>query len=305
MCVVKFTGIDDLTEYFLTNSNEGLVHTNQRVARFTSWRCGGKADFFCDVYSITGLRHIIKTASEHNISVKILGFGTNILVHDERVAGVVIRLMGDPFMKLERIDDVSVRVGSRVSLAKLIKTCADRGLSGCESLAGIPGSVGGAIAQNAGAFGQSIGDCVEHITVMDTSGALKTIKKKEGLFSYRKGPEEIIIDAKLSFKNMKPAIIHETINTILLQRDKKFPHGHTAGCVFKNPSGYSAGALIDAVGLKGTKQGTALISPVHANFIITADNPSSNDVNRLIEIIHKTVKEKKGIDLELEIEKWG
>lgn len=299
---------DQIIDFFNENPNDAHVMTNVPLADYTSFKLGGRVDLFCDVYSYEGLSKIVNICSEQKIDLKILGFGTNILAQDNNIQSVVIRLNGDTFNAIKELDGDRLRVGSRVSLKKLVILSSRWGLSGIEWLTGIPASFGGAIASNIGAFGHCIGDVLEDITVMNPNGTLKTYKKNDLCFQYRANPfsnGEIITEATIKLKSSDKTSVSEKIKDIERQRKNRFPKGKNAGCVFKNPDKISAGELIDQAGLKGKRVKGAMVSKKHANFIINELNATSNDVLELIRSIQDEVKQKTGIQLELEIKIWS
>lgn len=297
-----------LEQYFEQNPLDGKLRSSEKLSRYTSFRCGGNAEFFCDVYTIEGLKKIVSFCSLHNIELKVLGFGTDLLVADTGVAGAVIRLMGPVFYTIEQTDDLILNIGSRSSLRKIILESGLYGFSGCEWFAGIPASLGGALSLNAGAFGRRIGDLIQDITALLPDGRIRVFLKEELGFGYRKGPfsgGEIIISARVAFKKGDPQTIKDRATSIMQERTRKLPRGYSAGCVFKNMPEIPAGMLIDQLGLKGARVGEAVVSPVHANFIINENNAHSSDVLSLIDRIRQKAKQERGLELNLEIKIWG
>ncbi len=299
---------DQIIDFFNENPNDAHAMTNVPLADYTSFKLGGRVDLFCDIYSYEGLRKIVTVCSEQEIDLKILGFGTNILAEDNNIQSVVIRLNGEPFNEIKELDGNRLQIGSRVSLKKLVILSARWGLSGIEWITGIPASFGGAIASNIGAFGHCMADVLEDITVMNLDGTLKTYNKNDLHFQYRANPfsnGEIITEATIKLESSDKMSVSEKIKDIQQQRKNRFPKGKNAGCVFKNPDKVSAGELIDQAGLKGKRVNGAMISKKHANFIINDQNATSNDVLELIKSIQDEVKQKTGIQLELEIKIWS
>jgi len=299
---------DTIIEFFNKNPDDGHVMINLPLAHYTSFKLGGTVDLFCDVYSYEGLSKIVNICSEKKFDLKILGFGTNILVQDNNIQSVVIRLNGDMFDSIEKLDNDRLKIGSRASLKKLIILSHRWSLSGIEWLTGIPASFGGAIVSNVGAFGHCMGDIIENITVMDPDGTLKTHKKSDLNFQYRTNPftnGEIIIEATIQLKTADKISIYDNIKNIKRQRKNRFPKGKNAGCVFKNPDNVSAGELIDKAGFKGKRINGAVVSKKHANFIVNESDATANDVLELIRSIQDEVKQKTGVQLELEIKIWS
>jgi len=301
---------DSLTDYFLKNPAQGTIRTCEPLSRYTSFHCGGKADFFCDAHTVDALKKIVSFCHDNKQPVHILGFGTDLLIKDQGIKGAVIRLMGKPFFAFDRIDEFSFKVGSRVSVSKLVNKTVKLGLSGCEWFSGIPASLGGALSMNAGAYGHRLDEIVQSITALTSDGKTITLKKENLRFDYRKGPfsdNEIIISAILKFTPADKENLIKIARSILSERNTKLPKGYSAGCVFKNPNppDITAGSLIEQSGLKGKNVKDAFVSDKHANFIINKNRASSDDVLELIRQIQDKVKQDKGIDLNLEIKIWG
>ncbi len=299
---------DKITDFFNENPDDLYLMTNVPLSDYTSFKIGGRVDLFCDIYSYEGLREIVKICSQEQIDLKILGFGTNILAEDKDIHSVVIRLSGEPFNSIKELGDGKLSVGSRVSLKKLIILSARWGLSGIEWLSAIPASLGGAIASNAGAFGNSMGNILREVTVITPDGSLKKYKQDDLSFSYRTNPfsnGEIITEAIIQLTPSDKSTVSKKIKDIEHQRKNRFPKGKNAGCVFKNPDNLSAGELIDQSGLKGKRVNGATVSNKHANFIINDADATSSDVLNLIEFIQDEVEKTTGVRLELEIKIWS
>lgn len=286
----------------------GVILKNENLSRFTSFRLGGPADYLLVPPDLDNLRLLLQQAHPQKIPLHLLGGGTNLLVADTGVRGWVIkidRLLGT-FQRVEN----RIIAGAGLSLSRLINKTISYGLSGLEWLYGIPGTVGGAIAQNAGAFGAAVSDCLVSITLMDETGSVHKYPR-EGLdFSYRSGPlgegRQVIVEAVFQLKSHEPKLLEKTIKNIILERKKKFPLSKpTAGCIFKNPSQGSAGQLIDQAGMKGFAVGGAMVSPKHANFIINTGSARADDVSRLMSLIQEKVKDRFGVLLEPEVKLWG
>ena len=206
-----------LIDYFLNNPCDGTIQQNISLARYTSFKTGGQARYFCDINTLDGLKTVVSFCGTNDIPLYILGFGTDILVSDNGVDGIVTRLTGKDFLNISRVDEIRYSIGSRVGLQKIISLTLKNGLSGVEWLTGIPGSLGGLISLNAGAFGHDISELVESITVITKEGAVETLPAQKLSFSYRKGPfskGEIIIGAVLKFTESDSKNISNTINDI-------------------------------------------------------------------------------------------
>ncbi|MBR2840515.1 MAG: UDP-N-acetylmuramate dehydrogenase [Bacilli bacterium] len=267
------------------------------IKDYTTYKLTGKMKLFVPK-DISELKEILKKDR-----CKIIGNGSNLIID---------KSYDKTLVKLQHFDDINicgniVDVGSGYSLSKLSRKCADNALSGLEFACGIPGTVGGAIYMNAGAYGHEIFDVLNSITVLDEKLQIIEICKKDLKSSYRnsllKDNNYICLKAQFKLDSKKSEIIKRDIINIMEDRRKKQPLEYpSAGSVFKNPKGYSAGRLIEKSGLKGLSVNDASISEKHANFIINKGNASSDDVIKLINIIKDKIKKEYGIDLELEQE---
>ena len=238
--------------------------------------------------------------------MRVLGHGSNILVSDEGITGAVIKLQGDEFTNIE-FDGEVVSASAGANLNSLVIECVREGIGGLEALTGIPGSIGGAIKMNAGGTFGDIGTCTESVTLMDNHGDVFEKSKPELAFKYRSVniTAMFILAAKFSLTKTDPDQLLRTVKEVWIYKKNSQPLStKSAGCVFKNPPGQSAGALIDRAGLKGLQIGGASVSEKHANFIIAGAGCKSSDVKRLLEAVSQRVKEDSDIELELEIELW-
>jgi len=281
------------------------------MAEYTSFKIGGPADFIVFPYTKEEIGFVLEEAKLANIPYLILGCGTNVLVKDGGIEGVVISTKQalnsiEVYSDSERIY-VSAECGVRLST--IVSAVSDAGGKGVECLCGIPGNMGGAIKTNAGTKEGSISQFVKEIIVYDEKGREKVIPSGELNFSYRKlsiPKKWAILSAKLEFEKTSPELTKERVKKILEERMKTQPYDMpSAGCIFKNPRGTSAGKIIDELGLKGMRIRGARISPLHANFIVNEGGAKAKDVLALIDAIQKKVKEEMGISLEMEIEVIG
>lgn len=282
------------------------VRHNEPMALKTTLRVGGSADIYIEAGDINDLALIIRWGRKNNVPVKVLGAGSNLLVSDLGVRGIVLRLKGPFWRNIRRQGAEGITAGAGISLQKLSNWAAQHGLSGAEFLAGIPGTIGGAIRMNAGAFGRETGDIIDQVKIMEKDGTLKTLTKKQLGFSYRncKGlKNRIVVEAALRLKKAESENIYMQIRRV--QKQKQRLKGLcSAGSIFKNPKGGHAGRLIESLGLKGMTIGGTHISGQHANIIITNKGARASDVLSLIEIIRFLVRMKRGINLEREVEYW-
>ena len=283
---------------------------SEPLKKHTTFKIGGRAQLFFRPYDSEELRQIVRNARKRDLLVLALGAGSNLLVSDNGVRAAVVKLDSPAFCKTSNVKNI-LEAGAGKPLNQLLSYCCTHGLSGLEFMAGIPGTIGGALAMNAGVcVGEkrlSIGDLVESVRVLDYNGNIKILEGRKLKFGYRQSnlTKYIILSAcfKLNFKNSRQ--VQDKINDYLARRrntqDYTCPN---AGCIFKNPQGDSAGRLIDACGLKGKKIGAAAVSLKHANFIINTGNASAKDVLDLIKLVKREVKKKYNIVLKPEIKVW-
>jgi UDP-N-acetylmuramate dehydrogenase len=286
---------------------EEIVETNYPLAKHTWYGLGGPADFFIRPQSIEQLKDVALRCSENQIKIYVLGFGSNLLVSDEGLRAAVVKLDSDEFKKVGFEGD-QVTAWAGADLGNLVRTCVEKGLSGIEALTGIPGSIGGAVKMNAGGSFGDISAAVETVTLMDNQGAIFEKSKPELMFDYRGTniTAKFILNAKMKLAEGEPEQIMRTVKEIWIHKKNNQPlNSKNSGCIFKNPRGASAGALIDRAGLKGLQIGGAAVSEKHANFIIADKKCKSRDVLRLIDAIKERVKEQFDTELELEIEIWN
>jgi UDP-N-acetylmuramate dehydrogenase len=238
--------------------------------------------------------------------MRLLGQGSNILVCDEGVPGMVIHLSSPAFCKI-RIEGRSLSAGGGALLGRAVTTAVHRGLAGLEMLIGIPGTVGGALHGNAGTHSGNIGQWTLSATVIAANGEVHERSGDELAFGYRQSSLDdlVILEASCQLEEDNPRELAQRMQKQWIVKKASQPMGHqSAGCVFKNPRGQSAGELIDDAGLKGTRIGGAVVSDRHANFIIAEPECTAQDVLRLIELIRGQVRDRMEIELELELEVW-
>jgi len=285
---------------------EKIVEKKHPLAKETWYGLGGPADYFVRPENIEQLTQVVRRCNENNIPIYVLGFGSNLLVSDEGVRGAVIQLKTDSFSQM-KFDKEVVTAGAGVELSRLLLTCAKKGLSGLEPLTGIPGSVGGSVRMNAGGNFGDIGTVVETVTMMDTEGNVHQKSKPELQFDYRRTniSAKFILEAQMNLVEGEPEQISKTIKEIWVYKKNNQPlNTINSGCIFKNPRGMSAGAMIDRAGLKGLQIGQAVVSEKHANFFIAQKGCTSKDVLRLIDLVRDKVRKQFNTELELEIEIW-
>lgn len=285
---------------------EKIVETNYPLAKDTWYGLGGPADYFIRPETVEQLKTIARRCNENNIPIYVLGFGSNLLINDDGLRAAVIKLEAEKFEQTQ-FDGEQLTAWAGAKLSELVLTCVKKSLSGIEALTGIPGSIGGAVRMNAGGNFGDIGAAIETVTLMDSQGDIFEKSKPELMFDYRRTniTAQFILNARLKLTSADPEQIMRTVKEIWIYKKNSQPlNTRNCGCVFKNPRGVSAGALIDRAGLKGLQIGGAVVSEKHANFIIAEKGCKSRDVVRLIEAVKERVKEQFGIELELEIEIW-
>ena len=285
------------------------VKENVPLAPYTSARIGGPADIFIAVNTLTELARVVNLLWKQEMDFTILGGGSNVLVSDKGVRGVVImnRARG---VKFHGADQPSVTAESGVVFSNLANRCASKGLSGIEWATAVPGTIGGAVYGNAGAFGgEMAGNLIT--TELLTAQGRETYSVEQMGYSYRTSVlkrsevKAIVLSAELSLKNSAEEDVTVKIQQFSAHRKATQPPGASMGSMFKNPAGDYAGRLIEVSGMKGTRVGNAEVSPLHGNFFVNHGNTRASDIRALIQLVHKTVKEKQGVDLELEIEFVG
>lgn len=272
----------------------------------TWMKIGGPAQYFIKPRNEQELIDVVRACHEEHVAVHILGGGSNLLVRDEGVSGAVIKLEAEGFARCE-FDGPRVTIGAGMPLSHAISLTVKQNLAGFEVLTGIPGTIGGALHGNAGGKSGDIGQFVKRARVLTSAGEVCVRKEDELSFAYRASSlnELIILDATFELYADDPEEITRRMRKIWIMKKATQPLTfQSAGCIFKNPRGMSAGLLIDQARLKGTRIGGAEVSDRHANFIVAHPGASSQDVLRLIDLIRSKVAEQFGIDLELEIKIW-
>jgi UDP-N-acetylmuramate dehydrogenase len=285
------------------------VKENVSLAPYTSARIGGPADILITVESADELARIIKLLQKQEIDYLMLGGGSNVLVSDKGVRGVVVlnRAKG---VRFHNGDEPSVTVESGVIFSNLANRCAAKGFGGLEWAATVPGTVGGAIYGNAGAFGGDMAGNLVWAELLTENSREKYTAEQMG-YGYRtsilkRGElDAVVLAAELRLKNSTKEEVTTNIEQFSAHRKATQPPGASMGSMFKNPNGDYAGKLIAASGLKGTRIGNAEISPLHGNFFVNHGTTSAEDIRALIQLVIKTVKERQGVELELEIELVG
>ncbi len=286
------------------------IRADEPMANKTTMRVGGAAERYFEPESLAQLVAVLKACRKEGITVRPLGRGSNLVVSDEGVSGLVIRLSHPYWSRFELLGEGRARLGAGMRIKALCGQTAKEGLEGFEFLEGIPGSLGGVLRMNAGAMGGWVFDVVESVRYVTLSGELLEAKKGDLDFGYRYCRElesAIAIDAVFVSKksDARQTDIRRTIDTYQNKRKESQPREPSAGCIFKNPEGDSAGRLIDELGLKGAVVGGTEISHVHGNFIINRGGASSADVIELVKFARKVARERKGVELHPEVLLFG
>ena len=288
---------------------ESRVRTDEPMSNHTTFRIGGTADYFVMPSSIAELQSIVDLLKKSDIEYYVIGNGSNLLVGDKGFRGVIIQL-SDEFSEVSYIDDVTVKVMSGMKLSRLGNQLADRGLAGFEFATGIPGTIGGAVRMNAGAYGGEIKDIIVSADVLDADGNIITLDKAELELGYRTSciikRGYIVVSATFRLEKKDTDKIKEYIRELSVKRRTKQPLEYpSAGSTFKRPEGYYAAKLIEEAGLKGLSAGDAQVSEKHAGFVINKGNAMAKDVCVLTDKIMEEVMKKDGVKLELEVIKLG
>lgn len=294
-------------------SERAVVREREPMAGHTTLRVGGVADVWVEPADEMDLAALVKFCAERGVSLTRVGRGSNLLVRDKGIRGVVMRLSHPTFSRLE-IRGERIFAGSGVWLRSIANAARDASLTGVEFMEGIPASLGGALRMNAGAMGRATFDTVESLRYMDANGEVVDLRREQIDASYRRcalftgasGAKRIALSAVLRCERGDGAVIQETMQRYLVKRRASQPNAPSAGCIFKNPSAQlSAGALIESLGLKGTRVGGAVVSEAHGNFIVTHQGARAADVLELIAMIRAVAKEARGVELETEVEILG
>lgn len=295
----------------LTNSYKGILCFYEPMAEHTSLGLGGAADIYAVPNDLDSLKFLLKVAYDNSIPVLPIGHGTNLLIKDGGIRGIVLSLKS--FRRFEVLDNndnsyIYAAVGAGVPLGRFIQFTAKTGFSGLEGLAGIPGSVGGGVFMNAGSFGAEIGDCVVVVDILEKDGSKRTLNGRELSFSYRNSSfheGSIIVEVKMRLKKDLPQSVKARVREFLERKKTTQPlELPSAGCVFKNTDGKPAGRLLDLSGCKGMKIGNTEISSLHANFFINRGN-SASDFLDLMSRASERVRKRFGIELKPEIQIIG
>jgi UDP-N-acetylmuramate dehydrogenase len=285
---------------------EHIIREREPLASYTWFRLGGVAENLAEPTSTEELEELVKRCREQDVSVRMLGGGSNLLVRDQGVPGLVIHLGAAAFSEIIVADHV-ITAGAGAKLGHVISTAVREGLAGLEPLVGIPGTIGGALHSNAGTENHDVGQWTASAEVMTRSGEVLVHCRDDLRFTYHYSSidELVILRASFALEREDRTELTKRMQTLWIVRKSKQPSSdENMGRIFKNPVGLRAASLIEQAGLKGTKVGGAEISDVNANFIIAHTGTTGDDVLRLIEMIRRQVSERIGVELETDIEIW-
>jgi UDP-N-acetylmuramate dehydrogenase len=300
------TGKNEIKEV-LGGIIKGKILYDESMSLHTSLAVGGNADALVYIENEDQLARIVRRLKEQEINFFIAGNLTNVIVRDGGYRGAILLMTGSAEVRCEHTPQsgylISAQAGA--ALAKVVSRSVEEELTGLEFGAGIPGSVGGAVWMNAGAYGKEMKDVVKEVSVLDADGDKKTMKGEEISFGYRTTSfpaDTIILSAQFKLEKGERSKIREKINKILQLRQTKHPlEFPSAGSIFKNLPGQAAGRLIEDMGIKGMTAGGAQISSKHANFIVNSGGATASDILTLIEFIQSMAKKEKGVNLETEV----
>ncbi len=285
---------------------ESVIRKDVPLGPLTWFGLGGPAKYLIEPQDTDQLSKLVGRLHQEQIPVYVLGRGANLLVNDQGVDGAVIRLNSPAFTAVD-IAGAQVRAGGGADMHKLLIQLARAGLGGMECLAGIPGTVGGEVRMNAGGAYGDIGSSVLDVTVMDSTGTIYTRNREDLVFEYRKSNinAKFILGATFELEPGNPERLAARMKEIWMYKNSSQPLGaNSAGCIFRNYNGKSAGAIIDQAGLKGARVGSAQVSTHHANFIVADKGGTAADVLELVDLVKKAVREKMNIQLETEVVIW-
>ena len=301
-------GRDDFKSILESVVHDGTVVSKDiAIGEFTTLRTGGRADWFTEPKSQRDLAVLMETCLEFDLPVTALGLGSNFLVLDSGVRGLTVRLNDKQFSGVE-VEGDRIRCGAGARMKKIAIEARRNCLSGMEFLEGIPGTIGGGLRMNAGAWGGEMSQIVESINYMDMAGKVFEIGVKELHFSYRSCPlmqNHIALQAILLGKPDDMEAISNRMAVFSSKRWDAQPKARSAGCIFKNPDSIPAGKLVDELGLKGASEGGAMVSIEHGNFIVNKGGATAGDFLKLNEHIRQRAYDERGIDLKTEVQIIG
>ena len=298
-------------EDIFKSAYRGEVKFGAAMRDYTNLGIGGPADVLVYPADPVSVKNIVLLAGRKGIPLRTLGGGTNVLVSDEGIEGIVMNLNSFRMLHVirEEADEIEVFAEAGLPLQMLVNFCREKGYSGAEGLTGIPGTLGGAICGNAGSYGYELSNVIQSVLIMSADGKLDRVDAGNLGFGYRRSaikPDDIILNASLKLRMDDKDAVADRIQGYLNEKKKVQPlSARSAGCVYKNPEGETAGKLIDAAGCKGMKVGGIEVSRVHANFFVNTGGGTGVDYLRLMSEVSAAIENKFGVILEPEIRVIG
>lgn len=290
----------------IASGMESFVRTQEPLAPLTWFQLGGAAEFYAEPTSVEELKELVTRCREENLHIRVLGGGSNVLVRDEGVSGMVVSLDAPCFSDV-RLEGNKIIAGGAAKLAHAVCAAVRNGLRGLETLVGIPGTVGGALHGNAGGRGGDIGQWASAATVLTRNGEIIERGLEDLVFAYRQSSldELAILSAEFELEEDDPEQLTKQMQKLWIVKKANQPMLHErTGSIFRNPRGMSAGMLIEQAGMKGATSGNAEVNQRHANFIVAHEGATSQDVLKLIDQVRSGVAERLGVELETDIEIW-
>lgn len=290
----------------LISGFEHFVRENEPLSPLTSLRLGGVAEYFAEPTSTQELAAIVKRFSEEGVAVRLIGAGSNVLVPDDGVSGLVIHLSAPAFCQIE-IDGMKMRIGGGARLSHVVSNAIREGFNGPQYLVGMPGTIGGALHSNINVPNVDLSSWVKSVEVMKHSGEQLTYRGEEIAFSSHESSfsELVILAVEIEFEKEDPAVLTKQLQKLwLVSKAKRPPADVNAAYIFKNLGGESAGELIDSAGLKGTSVGGVSLLDSDPNYFVASTDAKTSDVEKLIEQVAAQVKEKLDVELETAIQIW-
>jgi UDP-N-acetylmuramate dehydrogenase len=285
---------------------EHIVRENEPLAPFTWLGLGGTVQYFAEPTNEAELLTIVRRCREMSVPVRLLGHGTNLLVRDEGVSGVVVRLISPEFTGIKTSETGIVAAGG-AKLSQVLSAAARDGLAGLERLVGIPGTVGGAVHGNAGTGSADIGQSISSVVVLNRSGEIREHQRSEMHFGHRQSSvdEFAVLHVHLELEKAEsPELVKRMQKHWLVRQASQLVDGKIGVPAFRDPTGISAATVIEQAGLKGTRVGEAAVSEQNASFVVVHPGAKSSDVIRLLELVRSTVQEQVGVELEVSLEIW-
>jgi UDP-N-acetylmuramate dehydrogenase len=290
----------------LSSGFEHIVRENEPLASYTWFRLGGAAEYFAEPTSVGELAELVRRCRKESVPIHVLGGGSNLLIQDAGVRGLVVFLSAPAFGEIS-VHSKRIVAGGGAKLAHVVSTAVREGLAGLESLAGIPGTVGGALHRNADAGGSDVGQWVVSAKVMTRDGEVLERRQEDLRFSYRQSnlDEPAILESTFELEPEDTEKLTKRMQKLwIIQKATQPRGGQNHGCIFKDVGGISAADLIEQAGLRSARVGEASVSEHNANFLIADPGSTSADVLGLIELLKSGVEERLGVQLEMQIEVW-